>query len=1036
MQSFDFAFDRPLFLLMLLAVPLLWWASFRTLSGLGPTRRILALALRTLVFIAIVLALAEVQFRKSSEKLTVLFLLDQSQSIPAAQRQAMLEYVRQEVDQHRNARRGDLAGVITFARDALVEIHPFDDSITASRLETLVQLRQDATNLDGALKLAQALFPGDTAKRIVVVSDGNENVGNAAVTAKMLADEGIGIDIVPIRLGARQEIAVEKVALPGDIRRGQPFEATVVVNNFAEEGQDASASRGKLRVTRMIGKREELVGEQDVELNPGKQVFRFQQKLDDPAVYTYKAAFVPSTPQDDALTQNNEASTFVHVRGKGRVLLIEDVENRGQFDLLVTRLQAMNLEVVVQPTDQLFTSLSELQGYDTVVLANVPRTGGDSAATLATFSNEQIQMLVRNTEQMGCGLVMLGGQNSYGAGGWANTELEKAMPVDFQIKNQKIQASGALVMIMHASEMAQGNYWQKVVGQQAIKTLGPMDYCGILHWEDMNGRESWLWGGNSGLVKVGNNQRMMLGRLDRMTPGDMPQFEPAMRIALSAFNQNNASVKHMIMISDGDPAPPGSKILGDFAKAGIQISTVAIGTHGPPGSTPLQNIANRTGGKYYVVNNPQALPKIYQREVRKIARPLIKQLDDVPPRVVSRHEMLVGIEDSLPPLKGFVMTTVKENPLVEVSLRSPEPADAENATILASWTYGLGRAVAFTTDTGHSWASAWSGWPNYDKFFSQIIRWSMRPLEGQDKFSIATNVKDGKVQVVVTALDKEDEFLNFLPISGAVIGPDLEATEFRAQQVAPGRYVAEFPADQAGSYFVTMNPGANNPPLIAGVNVPYSPEFRDHETNVPLLTSLAGLKPKQGEPGKLIEGELKPESLDDLLRNDTFRGELMRAISSQNVWPLVLLIGSWVFLADVFIRRVSISWEWLAPVQEWIRTRVLRRTPAPVAVSRLERLRSRKAEIGGNIDERRAATRFEPQPESTSDSTIAPAASVAEILKPQAGGTAARTPPPASSQLAPAEAEQDTYTSRLLKAKQQARKDQTSPSSKPPPPTP
>src|SRR5262245_13346358 len=138
MFSTNFGFDRPLYLLLLMGLPILWMASFRTLSGLGRWRRLAALFLRTAVFLAIVLALSEIQLRKTSEKLTVLYLLDQSQSIPQDQRDAMLEYVRREVAVHRNSQRGDLAGIIAFARDAVVEIHPFDDSINASRLETLV----------------------------------------------------------------------------------------------------------------------------------------------------------------------------------------------------------------------------------------------------------------------------------------------------------------------------------------------------------------------------------------------------------------------------------------------------------------------------------------------------------------------------------------------------------------------------------------------------------------------------------------------------------------------------------------------------------------------------------------------------------------------------------------------------------------------------------------------------------------------------------------------------------------------------------
>ena len=110
----------------------------------------------------------------------------------------------------------------------------------------------------------------------------------------------------------------------------------------------------------------------------------------------------------------------------------------------------------MQPSNRLFTSLPELQRYDTVILADVPRASGEDADNVSSFSDEQIEMLVRNTEELGCGLIMIGGPNSFGAGGWANTELEKAMPVDFQIKSAKVVPVGALVLNMHAGEIPQG----------------------------------------------------------------------------------------------------------------------------------------------------------------------------------------------------------------------------------------------------------------------------------------------------------------------------------------------------------------------------------------------------------------------------------------------------------------------------------------------------------------------------------------------------------------------------------------------------
>ena len=124
----------------------------------------------------------------------------------------------------------------------------------------------------------------------------------------------------------------------------------------------------------------------------------------------------------------------------------------------------------------------------------------------------------------------------------------------------------------------------------------------------------------------------------------------------------------------------------------------------------------------------------------------------------------------MPPITGFVMSTIKESPLVEVALISPEPRTGEKYnTVLAKWTYGLGKTVAFTTDAGHRWSAQWTGWENYEKFFSQMVRWSMRPAGDQGKFTIASEVRDGKVEVVITALDKDDDFLNFLSMGGSAV---------------------------------------------------------------------------------------------------------------------------------------------------------------------------------------------------------------------------------------------------------------------------
>lgn len=1006
-------FDHPGYLLLLLLLPVIWMLSYRSLSGLGSVRRWIAIGLRSVVFLVIVLALAEMQFLRQHDGMTVIYLLDQSESIPETQREAMVEYVKEAVSEQRDDARNDQAALIVFGRDANIEVPPLQaDLPILGQLESIFDLRTDATNLASAMKLAQATFPEDSSRRIVVVTDGNENIGDAQAMARLLAQDGVGIDVVPITLGDRPEVFVERVTLPADIRKGQPFQARVVVNNlFQPTEEDSGEIPGVMKLTRRAGQRVETLSETPVSLLPGKNVYRFDNEIDQPDFYEYEATFVPDDPNDDLMIQNNRTTAFTHVLGEGHVLLIEDWENLGEFDTLVNSLRRNNIQVTLMRSNELFTSLADLQRYDSVILANVPRSSGNEMA-LTNFSDNQIDMLVRNTQDMGCGLIMLGGANSFGAGGWSNTELEKALPVDFQIDNAKIAPVGALAMVMHAGEMAQGNFWQKEIGKEALKALGPQDYCGVVHW---TGQEAWLWGSPKGLIKVGPNKRRMVAALSRMTPGDMPDFDPSLKLALAGFaNCQDAAVKHMIVISDGDPTPASDAVLNGFKAQNVKITTVAVGTHGPAGHQELKDIADVTGGKYYVVNNPKALPRIYQREARRVARPLVKE-KVLQPVVNMDHEILQGIEGAPPQISGFVLTSLKESGLVEVPLLSPEPVEAKNATLLATWTFGLGRAAVLTTDAGARWANNWTQWNGYEQLFSQLVRWSMRPTGGQENLTVASQVKDGKVRVTVTAMDEENELINFLNMSAAVVNPSMESESMVIRQEAPGRYVGEFESSQSGSYFLTINPGSDLSPIRVGVNVPYSSEFRERQTNMALLEQLAEMIPEGGAQGKIIEGNAEGAGAVEASEINSFRRDLAKQISSSDFWPLLVLFASCVFLADIFVRRVSVSLDWLQPA--WTKTKdfVLRREPLPVPDERMARLQSRKREIEGEIDDRRSIRRFET--EFDADTSILEQEGVSP--------TNQRTTTSDQPDLTPDDVDAEDYTSRLLKAKRDATKGRT-----------
>ena len=202
------------------------------------------------------------------------------------------------------------------------------------------------TNLESALQLAEATFPADAAKRVVVVSDGNENVGQAVPQARKMAAEGIGIDVVPIHYVRRGDVAVEKVATPTDIRRATPFSLRVVLNNMTPD----RTIGGKVRITRELGGVKQLVVEDAVSVKPGKQVLNVRQELDESGLSTYEALFVPDDPADDTHSENNRATSFTRVGGRGHVLVIEDASQPGRFAAFVDLLRRNEIEVTLRDT--------------------------------------------------------------------------------------------------------------------------------------------------------------------------------------------------------------------------------------------------------------------------------------------------------------------------------------------------------------------------------------------------------------------------------------------------------------------------------------------------------------------------------------------------------------------------------------------------------------------------------------------------------------------------------------------------------------
>ena len=654
---------------------------------------------------------------------------------------------------------------------------------------------------------------------------------------------------------------------------------------------------------------------------------------------------------------------------------------------------------------------AELQPYDAVILGDVPKEA---------FTERQQQLLEANVHDGGAGLIMLGGPNSFGAGGWTGSPVEKALPVDMQIKALKVQGKSALVMVMHATEIPEGNHWMKVIAQEALKALSPYDYAGVLHW---NGQESWLFT----LKAIGDNKSGMLRSIDRMQPNDMPDFGPSLQMAMTSLRGvKDAMTRHVIVISDGDPARPTNAILQSLASNKITVTTVLTAAHGNDlnSQTTMKDMARITKGRFYNVTNPKTLPRIYQQEVRLIARPLIFERPAPWPITVDHSsEPIAGLAEGLPPITGLVLAQVKESELVDVPLRSPLPSGQLNP-VLAHWTYGLGRSVAFTSDAGRRWAAAWPTWEGYAAFWSQVVRWSLRPV---DKGNLALTLRreNGQIKIVVDALDKDDQFLNFLQVRGNVVTPDLKRAPVELSQVAPGRYEGTIPdAEARGNYFVNLGytaPDGAAGLVSSGVSVPYSDEYRELQSNPSTLEAIA-----TATDGKVFswrsrrDGPLDPRlTAED---TDVFRRDpsLAPPSSYQDLWPRLLWLAAILFLADVAVRRVSPDF---ARMRKSIVAALekLRGREVAAPTDYMEKLKGRKAEVAEQLDRSRDASRFEAPPLPLPTGPIGEPLLDAGTDRP-ATPKAAPTPGPS---MAPGEkkAEPESYTNRLLKAKQKVWED-------------
>ncbi|MBI3192688.1 MAG: VWA domain-containing protein, partial [Pedosphaera parvula] len=485
-------------------------------------------------------------------------------------------------------------------------------------------------------------------RRIVVFSDGNETLGNALDDVKSARAEGIEVDVVPLQTGGRQEVRIREVSAPSQTSTEEPFQLRIVV-------QAEQECAGTLQVYQRAGTERRMVRPQVVQLQKGDNVFLLTQELPRAGFYEYEVAIASEA---DTFSQNNQGRAFTMVEGEPVVLCVAGSPENGER--LEQALTAEGLQIEHADPFGMPNSLAQLQNYDAVVLSDVSST---------QLSPDQLSILEAMVRDLGIGLVMIGGPNSFGAGGYLDTPVERALPVDMDIKQRKVLPRGALVVVMHTCEIPSGNVWARDIALAALNVLASQDLMGALGYM-YDTSDSWIFQ----LQPVGDKSKARQAIVRGSTTiGDMPATGPTLNMAYKALSGADAAVKRVVLISDGDPGAPPSSLISAYASAKIAISTVCIAPHSASDQGMLRTVAEATGGNYYFVTDPQRLPQIFTKEASVVKKGMLVEEEFVP-KPLHDSELLSGLgETTLPALLGYVVTSPKENATIPLISHEGDP---------------------------------------------------------------------------------------------------------------------------------------------------------------------------------------------------------------------------------------------------------------------------------------------------------------------------------------------------------------------------
>ncbi|MCI0631935.1 MAG: VWA domain-containing protein [Phycisphaerales bacterium] len=889
-------FDHPqLLLLALIAVPLIL-IGWRAMSLTDPLRRWVALALRAILIVVFAIALARPHMVREHDHLTVIGVLDISGSVQRfanlppislngseAETRSNIAYLRQwfrTATQTKEA--DDRFGLIVFDGKAAAISAPTRGRYVDDNLDVPIA---QGTNIADALHLALAMFPPDSAKRIVLVTDGNETAGNVIEAIKQVGPKlersAVPIDVLPIAYRITGDVQVARVEAPPTAQPGQVITIRIIL-------ESASAAQGTLTLRRE-GVPVDLNGlepgnSRAIAVGAGTSVHPAQVALGETPVNRFEAIFEADDPEQNMLPDNDRAEAFTATPSKGSALVVSSRTNVGESGLAQI-LNDAGVPAKTQPPFQVPDDLLSLQNYDLIVLDNI------AAAELTQLQQD---MLVRYVNDLGGGLIMTGGDNSFGAGGWNGTGVENILPLELDPPKELRLPTAALVLVLDKS----GSMNMPVAGarasQQEVANEGAALAIESLRSDSMVGVVTFDTVARTTIPLQANDDPRRLAQIVRQIRAEGgTNLEPGLRRAQAMLKDVKVAKKRVVCMSDGRSQTTENlpAIAQEMAAGGIQVSAIAVGDEAD--HETMRKIAEAGGGEFYAVRDPRTLPRVLVESVQVMNKPLIKEGPFVP-RVLPTGSTLTGGMEAAPQLDGLVITSPRNDPKAALEMVHPD-----GEPLLAHWQAGLGRVAAFTSSSpgGGAWANRWSDWPTGATFWTQLARTIARPATSQDAELRAT-IQDDRLTITLdTGSGSLDEVPQYIQVDGTVYLPDGTTASVRLRQTAPGQYQTQVDARLAGNYIIALNPRQGSQrlaPVIGGVSRSTSPEFRRYASNLALLEEIV-----QSTGGRRLD------VANPLSENLFDRSKVPPSVSFLPAWRTIVIWILALLLIDVACRRLA-----------------------------------------------------------------------------------------------------------------------------------